>query len=75
MIAKAGMRTVLAQRKYIGLMLIAWAPFVVRTGQAYAASNLPQAAILALKPETFRDESKVEDSPLFVNGPSLGGGA
>lgn len=54
-IAKAGIRAVLAQRKYIGLMLLAWAPFVVRTVQAYAASNLPQAAMLALKPETYRE--------------------
>ena len=63
-IAKAGIRTVLAQRKYIGLMLIAWAPFVVRTVQAYAASNLPQAAILALKPETFREF--LETQAIFV---------
>lgn len=54
-IALAGIRTVLAQRKYIGLMLVAWAPFIVRTGQAYAAANIPQASILALKPETFRE--------------------
>ncbi len=63
-IARAGIRTVLAQRKYIGLMLIAWAPFVVRTVQAYAASNIPQAAILAIKPETFREF--LETQAIFV---------
>jgi ABC-type transport system involved in multi-copper enzyme maturation permease subunit len=63
-IAKAGIRTVLAQRKYIGLMLVAWAPFVVRTVQAYAASNIPQAAILAIKPETFREF--LETQAIFV---------
>jgi ABC-2 type transport system permease protein len=63
-IAKAGLRTVLTQRKFLGLMLVAWAPFLVRTVQAYAAANIPQASILALKPETFREF--LETQAVFV---------
>lgn len=63
-IAKAGLRSVLVQRKYIGLMLLAWGPFLVRAVQAYFAANLPQAAILAIKPETFREF--LETQALFV---------
>lgn len=63
-IAKAGLRTVLVQRKYLGLMLLAWGPFLVRAVQAYFAANVPQAAILAIKPETFREF--LETQALFV---------
>lgn len=63
-IARAGIRNVLVQRKYIGLMLVAWTPFIVRTAQAWAAANVPQAALLALKPETFREF--LETQAVFV---------
>ncbi|MGE0814469.1 MAG: ABC transporter permease [Vicinamibacterales bacterium] len=63
-ISGAGIRTVLRQRKFLGLMLVAWAPFVVRTVQAYAAANIPQASLLALKPETFREF--LETQSVFV---------
>jgi ABC-2 type transport system permease protein len=53
-IATAGIRTVLAKKSFIGLMLLAWFPFIVRAVQIYAAANLPQAAFLAPTAETFR---------------------
>jgi ABC-2 type transport system permease protein len=53
-IARAGIRTFLAKRAFLGLLLIAWFPFFVRAVQIYAAANLPQAAFLAPTPETFR---------------------
>ncbi len=53
-IATAGIRTVLAKKSFIALMLMAWFPFIVRAVQIYAAANLPQAAFLAPTPETFR---------------------
>lgn len=65
-IATAGLRTVLVQRKFLGLMLLAWAPFLVRTVQAYAAANIPQASILALKPETFREFLETQAFFVFV---------
>jgi ABC-2 type transport system permease protein len=54
-ITRAGVRTVLAKRSFIGLMLMAWAPFVVRAVQIYAAANFQQATFLAPKAETFRE--------------------
>jgi ABC-2 type transport system permease protein len=55
-ITKAGIRNVLAKRTFIGLMLLAWSPFVVRAVQIYIASNFAQAAsFLAPKAETFRE--------------------
>jgi ABC-2 type transport system permease protein len=54
-IAGAGIRRVLVQRKWLGLLLLAWLPFCVRAVQAYAAVNVPQAAMLTLSPSTYRD--------------------
>jgi ABC-2 type transport system permease protein len=54
-IAKAGIRTFFAKRAFLGLLLAAWLPFVVRSVQIYATANFPQAReILAVSPETFR---------------------
>jgi ABC-2 type transport system permease protein len=53
-ITRAGLRTFIAKRTFLGLLLVAWFPFFVRAVQIYAAANLPQAAFLAPKPETFR---------------------
>jgi ABC-2 type transport system permease protein len=54
-IASAGIRTMLRKRSFIGLLLLACAPFFVRAVQIYAAANLPQASFLAPTPEMFRD--------------------
>jgi ABC-2 type transport system permease protein len=51
----AGIRTVLAKRSFIALMLLAWAPFVVRAVQVYVAATFQQASFLAPKAETFRE--------------------
>jgi ABC-2 type transport system permease protein len=53
-IARSGIRTVLSKRAFLGLLLLSWFPFFIRTVQIYAAANLPQAAFLAPKAETFR---------------------
>jgi ABC-2 type transport system permease protein len=54
-ITRAGVRTVLAKRSFIALMLLAWAPFVVRAVQVYIAANFQQASFLAPRAETFRE--------------------
>ncbi len=45
----------MSKRAFLGLMLFAWAPFVVRAVQIYASANLQQAAFLAPRAETFRE--------------------
>lgn len=52
-ITRAGIRTVLSRRLFLGLLLLAWAPFVVRAVQIYVAANFQQASFLAPKAETF----------------------
>jgi ABC-2 type transport system permease protein len=53
-IALSGIRNFIGKRAFLGLLLLAWLPFVVRVVQIYAAANLPQAAFLAPRAETFR---------------------
>jgi ABC-2 type transport system permease protein len=53
-IARSHIMTVLQQRGFRFLLLVAWAPFVVRAVQVYLAST-PVAELIATTPETFRD--------------------
>ena len=55
-IARAGMMERLRERKFLGLLLVAWLPFLVRAVQLYVAANFAQAAaFLAPTPATFRE--------------------
>jgi ABC-2 type transport system permease protein len=53
-IARAGLRMLLAKRVFVALLLLAWLPFIVRAVQIYAATNLPQATFLAPSARMFR---------------------
>ena len=53
-IAAAGIKTMLAKRKFLGLLIVAWIPFVVRAVQMYLAANFPQMSMIAPSAETFR---------------------
>ena len=63
-ITRAGVWTVLSKRSFIALMLLAWAPFVVRAVQVYIAANFQQASFLAPSAETFREF--LEQQGVFV---------
>lgn len=52
---RAGVMSIVSRRVFIGLMLFAWAPFVVRVVQFYFSTTLAQAAFLAPTGETFRE--------------------
>jgi ABC-2 type transport system permease protein len=65
-IAWAGIRHMITKRTFIGLMLFAWFPFIVRAVQIYIASNVPQAAILAPTAETFREFLEQQDFFVFI---------
>jgi ABC-type transport system involved in multi-copper enzyme maturation permease subunit len=54
-IASAGIRSIVARRAVIGLMLLAWTPFLVRAVQIYVSATFQQAAFLAPRGETFRE--------------------
>jgi ABC-2 type transport system permease protein len=55
-IARAGLRERLRERRFLALLLFAWVLFLVRSVQLYIAVNVPQAAaLLAPTPQLFRD--------------------
>jgi len=66
-IARAGMMTMIRKRAFLGLLLFAWLPFVVRAVQIYVASNYPQTAtFLAPDAKMFRDFLEQQDFFVFI---------
>jgi len=65
-IAWAGIKQMLRKRAFLGLMLFAWIPFIVRAVQIYIAANFPQASILAPSAETFRQFLEQQDFFVFI---------
>ena len=63
-IARAGLMERLRERKFLGLLLAAWLPFIVRAVQMYLAANIPQAAVLAPTAQTFREF--IDQQSIFV---------
>jgi len=53
-IAIEGIKAVLSQKRFLALLLFAWIPFIVRAVQVYVSANFPQAQILAISADTFR---------------------
>ena len=66
-IARAGVMTMIQKRVFIGLLLFAWLPFIVRAIQIYFAANYPQAAAM-IGPDAamFRDFLSQQDFFVFV---------
>ena len=54
-IARAGVLERLRERRFLALLLLAWAPFMVRAVQVYASTNFGQLSFLAPDANTFRD--------------------
>jgi ABC-type transport system involved in multi-copper enzyme maturation permease subunit len=65
-IAWAGIRTMFRKRVFLGLLLLAWMPFVVRAVQIYLAENFPQMALLAPTARTFREFLEQQDFFVFI---------
>ena len=73
-IAWAGMRTFFKKRSFMGLMLFALAPFIVRAVQMWISSQYPQASMLAPSAETFRQFLEQQDFFVFVITVYVGAG-
>ena len=74
-IARAGIMTMIRKRAFLGLLLFAWLPFVVRAVQIYVASNYPQTAtLLAPDAKMFRDFLEQQDFFVFVMTIYVGAG-
>ena len=54
-IARAGVLERVRERRFIALLLLAWAPFMVRALQIYASTSFAQLSFLAPDPDTFRE--------------------
>lgn len=55
-ILRRGLRTFLSRKVMLGLLLLAWVPFLVRSVQIWAVVTYPQAAeVLPVTPELFRN--------------------
>src|SRR5579872_4263312 len=65
-IARAGIRTMLDKKAFLGLLLLSWIPFIVRAVQIYLAANVPQARdLLAVKADTFRQFLDQQETFVF----------
>jgi ABC-type transport system involved in multi-copper enzyme maturation permease subunit len=65
-IARAGIMSMVRKRAFLGLMIFAWMPFLVRAVQLYVATNFPQAAMLAPTAQTFREFLDQQEFFVFV---------
>jgi ABC-2 type transport system permease protein len=63
-IARAGIRTMVSKRLFLALLLVAYAPFLVRCVQLYISTNFSQVAFLAPTAQTFREY--LEQQEIFV---------
>lgn len=73
-IARAGLMTFIRKRMFLGVMLFAWIPFVVRAVQLYISANYPQASILSPGASTFREFLEQQDFFVFVLTVYVGAG-
>jgi ABC-2 type transport system permease protein len=73
-IARAGIVERLRERLFLGLLLFAWAPFIVRAVQIYVSSNFTQAGFLAPTPETFREFLDQQSIFVFIVTAYVGAG-
>jgi ABC-2 type transport system permease protein len=54
-IARQQIMPMLRQRRFLLLLLVSWAPFLVRAVQIYVSANFRQATFLAANAQTFRE--------------------
>ena len=73
-IAWAGIKTMIRKRAFLGLLMFALAPFLVRAVQMWISANYPQAAILSPTAETFRQFLEQQDFFVFIITVYVGAG-
>jgi len=65
-IAQAGVMNMIRKRAFLGLLIFAWMPFLVRAVQVYVTTNYPQVAMFAPTAETFRQFLEQQDFFVFI---------
>jgi ABC-2 type transport system permease protein len=64
-IARSGIRTILRKRLFLGLLLMAWIPFVVGAVMVYLNASFPQFTLLAMTAQRFREFLGTQDIFVF----------
>ena len=64
-IARAGIRTVLARRAFLALLLLAWLPFAVEAVKFYLTTTFGQVPMLATTAQTFRAFLEHQEAFIF----------
>ena len=71
----AGIRGFLARRALLGVLIVAWIPFIVRMVQFYLAANFSQTAtVLGPSAQTFRDFLEQQNFFVFLVTIYIGAG-
>jgi len=70
----AGIMMMVKKRIFLGLLLFAWFPFIVRAVQLYISANFAQAALFAPTAETFREFLDQQSFFVFVITVYVGAG-
>ena len=73
-IARAGIMNMVRKRAFLGLLIFAWLPFLVRAVQIYVTANYPQVAMFAPTAQTFREFLEQQDFFVFVMTIYVGAG-
>jgi len=74
-IARAGIRTMLARRLFLGLLLLSWVQFFVRAVSIYLSTTIPQASsFLALDARSYRQFLEIQEVFMFFIAVYAGAG-
>jgi hypothetical protein len=73
-IARAGIVNMIKKRAFLGLLIFAWVPFIVRAIQIYVSTNFAQASMLAATSETFRQFLEQQDFFVYIVTVYVGAG-
>jgi ABC-2 type transport system permease protein len=73
-IARAGVISLIKKRIFLGILIFAWLPFIVRAVQIYITANYPQASMFAPTAKTFREVLEQQDFFVFVMTIYIGAG-
>lgn len=60
------MLTIVRKRLFLGLLLLAWIPFVIGAVSVYLSANFPQMTLLSMTAQRFRDFLAAQDFFVFV---------
>jgi len=73
-IARAGIRTMLARRLFLGLLLASWVQFFVRAVLIYLSTSVPQASFLAPDARSYRQFLEIQEVFMFFVAVYAGAG-